>query len=200
MFAQVITASVTDRDAVERQALKWRDELRPGAIGYLGGTGGVADDGTLVLVARFESAEAAQANSDRPEQGAWWAETEPHLTDVRFAESTDVTLQFGGGSDAAGFVQVMRGHIVDAAAYDTMMGKMADVEATMKELRPDVLGGVTVRFTDDRYVDVIYFESEALAREGEARDMPAELQQDFEGMMSAAEVDQFVDLRQPWIW
>ena len=28
-----------------------------------------------MLRARFESEEAAQANSDRPEQGAWWAET-----------------------------------------------------------------------------------------------------------------------------
>ena len=36
----------------------------------------MTDDGTLVLLARFESEEAARANSERPEQGEWWAETE----------------------------------------------------------------------------------------------------------------------------
>ena len=38
---------------------------------------GMCDDGTFVALARFESAEAARRNSDRPEQGEWWAECEP---------------------------------------------------------------------------------------------------------------------------
>jgi hypothetical protein len=45
-------------------------EVADGAIGWLGSTGGVTDDGRLVALVRFESAEAAQQSSDRPEQTA----------------------------------------------------------------------------------------------------------------------------------
>ena len=66
-------------------------------------------------MARFDSAESAQANSDRPEQGAWWAETEKIVDGVEFKNSTDIITLLGGGSTTAGFVQVMRGQVTDAA-------------------------------------------------------------------------------------
>ena len=43
----------------------------PGAEGYIGGTGGVTDGGRFIVIARFETEAAAQANSERAEQGAW---------------------------------------------------------------------------------------------------------------------------------
>ena len=73
MFIQAISGTVKDVDAMEREAERWQQELRPGAAGYLGMTSGVTDDNRYVTVVRFESAEAAKANSERPEQGAWWA-------------------------------------------------------------------------------------------------------------------------------
>jgi len=60
---------------VRRQAERWRADVRPGAIGFLGSTVGVADDGRFYAFARFVDAASANANSDRPEQSAWWADT-----------------------------------------------------------------------------------------------------------------------------
>ena len=101
MFIQVITGKTSDREGLRRQADRWQQEIRPGAAGYLGTTGGVTDDGRFVLLARFESEEAARRNSARDEQGAWWAETEKYLDDVTFQDSVNITTMRGGGSDAA---------------------------------------------------------------------------------------------------
>ena len=57
-----------------RQTVGRRSSVRA-PKGSSAGTGGVADDGTAIQVVRFESQEAAEANSARPEQGAWWDET-----------------------------------------------------------------------------------------------------------------------------
>src|SRR3546814_9094548 len=52
---------------------------------------------------------SARANSELPEQSAWW-EGMAKLYDGEptFTESSDVTEWMGGGSDDAGFVQVMK--------------------------------------------------------------------------------------------
>lgn len=199
MFAQVITGRVTDIDALRRQVQRWQQDLRPGATGYLGTTSGVSDDSKVVVMVRFESEADARRNSDRPEQGVWWAETERYLSDVEFHESSELNTQLGGGSDDAGFVQVMRGRITDPGTYARYMEQQDTFEATMKELRPDILGVVSVRLPDDRYFDFAYFSSEAAARIGEAKEMPAETQAQMEEMMGAAPVDEFFDLKDPWL-
>ena len=122
MFVQVIEGRVSDREGLHRQMDQWMTDLRPGATGFLGSTAGVTDDGYGIAFARFESAAAAKANSERPEQGRWWAETEKcYSGDVTFTESEDVETFLGGGSNDAGFVQIMRGsadrdqlHAIDA--------------------------------------------------------------------------------------
>ena len=61
-------------------------------------------------MARFESEEAATANSQRPEQDAWWSETAKLLDgEATFRNSTDVIVDVQGDPDQAGFVQVMQG-------------------------------------------------------------------------------------------
>lgn len=70
MFVQLIEGRVSDRDGLRRQMDRWMSELRPQAAGFLGSTAGVTDDGQAIVLARFESARAAQANSERPEQGS----------------------------------------------------------------------------------------------------------------------------------
>jgi hypothetical protein len=151
------------------------------------------------VIARFESEDSARRNSDRPEQGAWWAETETLIDNPQFADSSDVTVHLAAAPDDAGFVQVMRGRIADADAYDRVQEGMAQMIADMNEARPDVLGSVTVRESADRYTDVVYFTSEAEARQGEAKELPAEVTRQFDAMMSAVEVDDYLDLRDPWI-
>jgi hypothetical protein len=200
MFIQVITGTTSDREGLRRQADRWDRELRPGAAGFLGTTAGVTDDGRFILAARFESEEAAHRNSAREEQGAWWAETEKYLENVSFNDSIEVTTMMGGGSDDAGFVQVMRGRVTDKAKAAELMARAPEFEAAMRDRRPDLLGDVTAQHADGSYTDLIYFTSEAEAREGEAKPMPAEMQAMFEEFMSAMTVDEYLDLKDPWLY
>ena len=41
MFIQVIEGRVRDAGALQKQEVEWHQEVEPGAIGYLGSTGGV---------------------------------------------------------------------------------------------------------------------------------------------------------------
>ena len=52
---------------------------------------------------------------------------------------------------------------------------------------------------DGTYTDVVYFSSQAEARANEAKPMSAEAQAMFEELMSAVEVDEYLDLKEPEI-
>jgi hypothetical protein len=201
MFIQVVTAKVVDEEALWRQLDRWESEVRPGAEGFLGSTSGITDDGRLIVLARFESEEAARRNSERAEQGAWWAETEKTLQDTKFQDSVEVVLVGAGGSNDAGFVQVMRGHVADAAKMDDLRGRMKEFEAAMAAARPDVIGGVTAMHSDGTFTDAVYFRSEAEARSNEAEETSGEMPEDMQAMfaewMVAAPVDGYLDLKQP---
>lgn len=165
MFVQVIKGKARDEAGLRKQFERWAEELKPGAEGFLGSTGGIAGDGTFITVARFDSEEAARRSSDRPEQGKWWAETEQYLEDVTFTDCTEVDEMLGGGSDDAGFVQVMQGRVTDVEKARAMGREM---EPELRKARPDVLGGIAAWHGDGGFTQVIYFESEAAAREGES--------------------------------
>ena len=197
MFVQVITGKVLDAEGLKAQVDRWEKEIRPGATGFLGSTSGVTEDGRMVVLARFESEEAAQKNSERPEQGEWWAETEKTLEDVTFRNSKDVVVMGGGGSNDAGFVQIMRGRILDGAKMKELQGRMAEFEQAMAAHRPDVIGDITVTHPDSTYTDAVYFKSEAEARENENKEMPPYMQAMFDEWMSAATVDEYLDLKEP---
>ena len=167
MFVQVIEGKLKDPDLFKRQGERWRKELKPGAKGYLGHTGGITPDGTAIDVVRFDSEADARANSDRPEQAAWWNETEKAYDGpVTFVESSDTDVLFGGGSNDAGFVQVMKGKVKDAATFRAW-GK--EHEGQLKEIRPDLIGGVDLYQPDGSYISVSYFTSEAEARQNEGK-------------------------------
>ncbi len=196
MFIQVISGTVTDVDAMERLSERWDQELRPGATGYLGTTEGVTDDGKFLVLARFESKDAADKNSARPEQGEWWAEMEKVLNDVSFHNSSRVETLFGGGKNEAKFVQVMQGRIKDRAKADAIFTKSAAAEKMLGEVRPDVIGEVIAIHDDgDTYTDVVYFSSEKDARANEAKPMPEEAQAMVADMDAALEVTEYLDLK-----
>ena len=196
MFIQVISGKVKDVDEFERLGERWETELKPGATGYLGVTEGTTDDGRFVVLARFESKEAATKNSERPEQGAWFSEMEKVVDDVSFHDCSRVETLMGGGKDDAGFVQVMQGHIEDKAKADAMFARSAEAEKVLGAARPDVVGEVVAIHDDgDGYTDVVYFSSEAEARANEKKEMPAEAQKMMQEFESAMVVDQFLDLK-----
>lgn len=197
MFVQVITGKVSDTARVRTAMDRWAEELAPGADGWLGSTTGVTDDGRLAIVARFDSEEAARRNSDRPEQGQWWAETAELLDgDATFRDSVKVTPDVRGNPDQAGFVQVMQGEQgPDPERAQQIMDENSDEWAAF---RPDILGSLGVAHPDGTWTMVMYFTSEADARDGERKPVPPKLQAQMDemGTLSSA-VPEFFDLRTP---
>jgi hypothetical protein len=197
MFMQVIQGRVADREGLLRQLDKLGTEEVPPAAGWLGATGGITDDGRYIACVRFESAEAAKANSERPEQGAWFAETQKCFAEPpNFQESTDIDLYLGGGSDSAGFVQVLQGGPTDR---DRLRQLDLEFEALAREYRPDIIGWVVAWHPDDRFTSVVYFNSEEAARQGEAQEPPEQREHLLDDWREAVGELTFFDLHQPML-
>lgn len=195
MFIQILQGRCTRQDELRAMADRWVRDLAPGATGWLGGTYGFTDDDQFVGVVRFESREAAMANSQRPEQGEW-AEQMMSLMDgpMEFHDCDDVTLMMDGGSDSAGFVQVIRGRVSEP---DRLKALMTDTEM-LHEMRPDIIGASLAFEDDGTFTETIAFTDEAAAREGERKespDMPADVRETLDMAMQGAT---FYDLHHPW--
>ena len=198
MFVQVIQGQVSDATQVRAQLDRWVAQIAPGAVGWLGSTGGVTEDGRLIALVRFESEEAAQQNSDRPEQTAWWEQTAKLFTDQPvFHNSTSVEVDTPGDPSQAGFVQVMQGRSSDP---DRARELMVDDPTDWQEFRPDILGTVSVGHDRDAWTMAMYFISEEAAREGERKEPPPETQEMMK-QMDALTIGEpvFFDLKDPWL-
>ncbi|HEV8651613.1 MAG TPA: hypothetical protein VG276_20020 [Actinomycetes bacterium] len=194
MFIQVIQGRASSPDGIRAELDRWNAELQPGAEGWLGSTSGVTDDGRFIAVVRFASEDQARRNSDRPEQGAWWTEMAKHLAEVAFHDSTRVHTYRGGGSDEAGFVQVIQGHT-------EQMERLAELgraqEVVLAEQAPHILG-MTVAEHADRpgdFTQTVYFTSEEDARRSE-RERPAESEPEIFSLMADL---RYFDVREPWL-
>jgi hypothetical protein len=192
VFIQVIQGRSSRQDELRALAESWRDEGASGSIGWLGGTYGVTDDGDFLGVIRFTSRDDAMANSARPETGAF-AEKMAALMDgpVEFHDCGDVTMFLDGGSDEAGFVQVIRGRTDDP----TPMKAMATDTGDLRAMRPEIIGGTLAVADDGTFFQTIYFTDEESARKGEQLEPPAEIRDQLETMMAGAT---FYDLHRPW--
>ena len=192
MFIQVMQGKTSQRDQLRTLAESWRDEGGDGAVGYLGGTYGVTDGGDFLGVVRFTSREDAMANSARPETGAF-AQRMAALMDgpVAFHDCGDVTTFLDGGSDEAGFVQVISGHLDDPTRAKEMLADTGD----LREMRPEIIGGTFAISDDGNYFQTVYFTDEASARKGEQTEPPEEVRAELESMMAGAT---FYDLTTPW--
>jgi hypothetical protein len=196
MFIQVIEGKTNDPEALHERLQIWERDLMPGAIGYLGSTGGCTESGDCILVARFESREAAQRNSDRPEQTEWWEGTEDCFDGiVTFHDSEEVQVMEHGNLDQARFVQVMDGHVTDR---DRALKLEQESEPMLADVRPDLLGAVTA-FYGDEFTEMAYFTSEAEAREAEKRPMPDEAATAMADWERTMKVDRYMDIPDPWI-
>ena len=199
MFVQVIQGQVAEPEQVHAALDRWSQQLAAGAPGWLGSTAGVTEDGRFVALARFESEEAARRNSDRPEQGQWWAQTSKLFTgEVAFRDSSDIIADINGDPDEAGFVQVIRGR---SRNFDRNRELMAQDPDEWAAFRPDVIGSVAVGHEGGAYTVALYFTSEQAAREGERKEPPPQLKAVMEEMnqLMAGEPE-FLDLRQPWLY
>ncbi len=198
MFVQVIKGHVSDATKVRAQLDKWVAEVAPNAVGWLGSTSGVTDDGQVVALARFESEEAAQQNSDRPEQTAWWEEMAELFTDEpEFQNSIEVEADTPGDPSQAGFVQIMQGRSSDPERAKELM---ANDPTDWQAFRPEILGTLSIQHDGGAWTMAIYFTSEEAAREGERKPPPPEMEQMMKEMDSLSIGEpSFYDLKDPWL-
>ena len=198
MFVQVIQGRTKDPAALRKQWERWDQQLKPSANGFLGSTAGVTATGEFIALVRFENEAAARANSDRADQGDWWRQTSQYLDGTMFHDCTLVDLINDGGSDEAGFVQVIQGKVTDVEKARELDKAM---QGQMNELRPDVIGGVVAWHPQDgRFTNALYFTSEAEAR---AKEQETSSAPEFEKYMNEYQAisdgdPNYLDITEPW--
>ncbi|MDQ6852363.1 MAG: hypothetical protein M3046_01525, partial [Actinomycetota bacterium] len=84
--------------------------------------------------------------------------------EVTFHDCREVDLLVDGGSNDAGFVQVMQGRAKDE---QRMRVQEKEMEPELRKLRPDLIGGITAWHGDGTFTEVAYFTSEQEARKNE---------------------------------
>jgi hypothetical protein len=196
MFVQIITGPVSDKERFVREGARWQRDLKPGATGFVGGTWGLGSGGMGICVAQFESETAAKANSDRPEQGEWWAAIEPAFGDVTFRDTTDVDVIAQPHAPDAGFVQLIQGRVKDPEGARAFM---QGAEDQLREARPDIVGGLVAwHGVDGEFTQVMYFTSQEAARAGEKAMEDDEVGAAYEEMMATEPT--FVDVFEPHVY
>jgi hypothetical protein len=196
VFIQIIQGKCRNADEVHRLIDEWRDTMGPTAEGWLGGTYGITDDGEFVGVVRFESREAATRNSAKPEQDEWWSRMAQCFDgEATFHDCDDATIFLDGGSDDAGFVQVIQGRVADPERFRELMSGPMDM---LHEQRPEIIGGTLAMEPDGWFTETVAFRSEAEAREGEQREMPEQVQREMEQAMGQMQDVRYLDLHHPW--
>jgi hypothetical protein len=199
MFIQVMHGTAAEEEAIQEALEYWLRELAPEAHGWLGTTSGLTEDGRFIAVVRFESEELARRNSERPEQGRWWEDTSKLFVDeVTFHDCTQVETFREGGSDDAGFVQIIQSGVRDAPRLRELM---KSGERFLADFRPDVIGG-TYAFHDDEegMTMTVYFPSEAAAREREQKEPTPEIRELMDEQMKHYVGEPlYFDLRTLWL-
>ena len=94
-------------------------------------------------------------------------------------------------------MQVIQGRTSDPARARELM---TQDEEKWAGFRPDILGSLSIGHEGGAYTMVLYFTSEADAREGERKETPPEMDQQMEEM-GKLEVGEptFLDLTTPWL-
>jgi hypothetical protein len=199
MFVQVIRSEkVNDQAGVRKILERWQQELRPGATGYLGSTGGFTDDGGMVAVVRFDSEENARRNSDRPEQGEFFQEMSSYFDGPpTFIDIPDAHEWLGGGSNDAGFVQVMIGKSPDV---DKLFERATSGTEELQAARPEIIGGVYGKYGSNQYVQCVYFTSEGEARDKESSEPPEDIKAMVEEFQRLSGEVTYYDLHDPILY
>lgn len=193
MFIQVIQGRCTRQDELRALADSWNSTIKPTATGWLGGTFGFTDNDEFFGIVRFDTLENAMANSNRPEQGEFGARMDALIDgSITFHDYNDVTTFLDGGSDDAGFVQVIQGQLEDRSLLD---GLLATVDS-LREMRPEVIGGTFAVGEDGGFTQTVAFTDESSARAAEASTPPPpEVMAVLEKVMAGA---RYYDLHAPW--
>jgi hypothetical protein len=197
VFIQIIQGKCRDAEGMRRLSEEWRRDMAPKVEGWMGSTYGITDDDEFVAVVRFQSREAAMRNSMRPEQGEWWKRMEECFDGPAVFHDCDNAMMFlGGGSDDAGFVQIIQGRVSDPERFRGFMSQPMDV---LHEQRPEIVGGTIAMEPDGWFTETVAFRSEAEARAGEAKEMPeGAAREQWDQEMAMMTDLRYLDLHAPW--
>src|SRR5262245_23900412 len=175
MLLQVIHGRVPDRAAMRAQHERWLADIGSNTPGWLGSTAGITEDDRFICLSRFSSVEALARLSARSDHREWWASTERlFLGPVVATEFVDAVLMLEGGSDGAGFVQVVQGRTTDPERLRSLEKELLRV---LPDGRSDIIGGLAAVGPAGRFVRVLYFSSEELARAGEHGEQLPEIEE-----------------------
>ena len=114
---------------------------------------------------------------------------------MTFHDCDNAMMFLGGGSDDAGFVQIIQGRITDPDAFRHFMEQPMDA---LHEARPEIIGGTIAMEADGWFTQTVAFRSEDEARAGEAKELPAEMREQMEEEMSSMQDVKYLDLHHPW--
>lgn len=197
MFIQVIQGQVRDRDEVRDVVGRWVSDVASTGTGWLGTTAGVTAGGSFVALARFESDDAARRYNDRPEQDQWWAQSSKLFDgQVTVRDSIEAEEFLKGGSDDAGFVQVLTGQARDVDRIKELNQQYGQYA----HLRPDLIGGVIALHEDGLFTQAAYFTSEAEARAAENQQPPDELKAVMDEEAELISSLAYIDIDEPWLY
>lgn len=174
MFVQILQGKVADAAGVRSELDRWWRELGPAAPGWRRFTAGLSDDGHFLALLRFDSRESYRRYRARPEQKAWLGGLEFCLTaPVTIIECPSGHLLEAGDSEAAGFIQVVQGRVIDPARFAAIRPQ---AERTLRRHAPHVLGVAFLEHADGdgHFTEVTYCTSERETRAAE-RQMPVEM-------------------------
>ena len=88
--------------------------------------------------------------------------------------------------DDAGFVQVMQGRLADPARFLKLMDLLMDV---LHQTRPEIIGAIIAIEADGTFAETVAFRSGESAREGELKQIPAQIRQRWEDSMAQMQGD-----------
>lgn len=194
MFIQMVEGACSQHDDMRMLIDDWCDRMAD-EPGWLGGTYGFTDDDRFIGVVRYTSRAACEQCCAAEDAGMWWAAAEEMFDSTpEIHQSEDVMMMLEGGSDEAGFVQVMRGRVGNPDKLRRIMTDQ-DMTSMLHQARPEIIGATLLIEDDGWFTETISFTDEDSARKGEAMDMPAEVTADLQEAM--AEVA-YYDLHKPW--
>ncbi|HEU5033783.1 MAG TPA: hypothetical protein VFT62_03390 [Mycobacteriales bacterium] len=194
MFIQMVQGACTREDEMRGLVDDWCGRMAD-QPGWLGGTYGFTDDGCFVGVVRYADRDACAMWCKDAEAAPYWAAaTQLFDESCEIFEADDVSIMLDGGSDDAGFVQVMHGRVNDT---ERMRRLLTDAEMTtmLHEARPEIIGATLAFQADGTFTETVAFTDEASARRGEELDMPEEVSKELMAAMGAVE---YLDLHRPW--
>jgi hypothetical protein len=194
VFIQMVEGACREQDDMRMLVEEWCGRMAD-EPGWLGGTYGFTDDDRFIGVGRYESAAAWKQCCAAADAGMWWAAAAEMFDSApEIHQSEDVMMMLDGGSDAAGFVQVMRGKVGNPDKLRRIMTDQ-DMTSMLHQARPEIIGATLLIEDDGSFTETISFTDEDSARKGEAMNMPAEVAADLQEAM--AEVN-YYDLHNPW--